>query len=118
MESEQIILPEAMANAVNKAQANSKRICAVGTEVMRAMETIVGTNGMIKPYDGWTNKFIFPPYNFSIADMMVTNFHHPKSSQYIMVSAFGDPDFVRQAYEIAIREKYKFSTYGDAMLIV
>ena len=69
-------------------------------------------------YDVWTNKFIFPPYNFTVADMMVTNFHHPKSSQFIMVCTFGDLDFVQHAYEIAVREKYKFSTYGDAMVIL
>ena len=94
------------------------RVCAVGTDVMRALESAVTILGKISAYDGWTNKFIYPPYNFSIADMMVTNFHHPKSSHYIMVCAFGGPEFVSHAYDIAIREKYKFSTYGDAMLIL
>ena len=94
------------------------KICVVGTDVMRAFESAVTIAGKVSAYEGWTNKFIFPPYNFSIADMMVTNFHHPKSSQFIMVSAFGGPEFISHAYEVAIREKYKFSTYGDAMLIL
>ena len=83
-----------------------------------AIESAVTIAGKVSAYDGWTNKFIFPPYTFTIADMMVTNFHHPKSSQFIMASTFGGPEFVHQAYELAIREKYKFSTYGDAMVIL
>lgn len=118
MESEQISLPTAMVNAVNKAHEEQRRICAVGTEIMRAMEHVAGTNGQLKEYDGWTNKFIFPPYDFTIADMMVTNFHHPMSSQFIMVSAFAGPELMMETYQTAIKEKYRFSTYVDAMLIV
>ena len=109
---------EAMANAVNKAQANSKRICAVGTEVMRAMETIVGTNGMIKPYDGWTNKFIFPPYHFTAANAFFVNFYMPQSSQLLMVAAFAGFEETMNAYETAVKEGYRFGDYGDAMLVV
>ena len=118
MDAEEMSISQEVCDAIMATKAAGHKVCAVGTDVMRALESAVTIVGKVSAYEGWTNKFIFPPYNFSIADMMVTNFHHPKSSQYIMVSAFGDPDFVRQAYEIAIREKYKFSTYGDAMLIV
>ncbi len=118
MESEQIILPEAMVSAVNKAHANSKRICAVGTEIMRAMETVVGTNGMLKPYDGWTNKFIFPPYTFSSANSFFVNFYLPQSSQMLMVAAFAGYEETMNAYEEAVKEGYRFGDYGDAMLIV
>ena len=118
MDAEEMNISQEVCDAVMATKANGHRICAVGTDVMRALESAVTIAGKISAYEGWTNKFIFAPYNFSIADMVVTNFHHPKSSQYIMVSAFAGPEFVRQAYETAIREKYKFSTYGDAMLIL
>ena len=85
---------------------------------MRAIESSVSTNGELKPYDGWTNKFVFPPYDFSIANCMVTNFHTPESTLLMMVSAFGGYDLVMEAYQSAIKEKYKFYTYGDAMLIL
>lgn len=118
MESEQIILPEAMANAVNKAHEEQRRVCAVGTEVMRAMEHVVGTNGLLKDYDGWTNKFIFPPYNFTSANSFFVNFYMPQSSQLMMVAAFGGYEETMHAYEEAIKEGYRFGDYGDAMLIV
>ncbi len=118
MESEQIILPAPMVEAVNKAHENSKRVCAVGTEVMRAMETIVGTNGMLKPYDGWTNKFIFPPYRFTAANSFFVNFYLPQSSQMLMVAAFAGYEETMNAYEEAVKEGYRFGDYGDAMLIV
>ena len=118
MESEQIILPEEMTNAVNKAHTDSKRICAVGTEVMRAMETVAGTNGMLKPYDGWTNKFIFPPYTFTAANSFFVNFYLPQSSQMLMVAAFAGYEETMHAYEEAVKEGYRFGDYGDAMLIV
>ena len=118
MESEQIILSEHMANAVNKAREEQHRICAVGTEVMRAMEHVVGTNGLLKAYDGWTNKFIFPPYRFTSANSFFVNFYMPESSQLLMVAAFAGYDETMRAYETAIKEGYRFGDYGDAMLIV
>jgi S-adenosylmethionine:tRNA ribosyltransferase-isomerase len=117
-DSEQTIIPEATCNRVNRAIEEGKRICAVGTTVMRSVESSVSTNGLLKPYDGWTNKFIFPPYDFSIANCMVTNFHTPESTLYMMTSAFGGHDLVVEAYKTAIKENYKFLTYGDAMLII
>lgn len=118
MDAEEMHLSEDTCNAIMDAKERGNKICVVGTTTMRALESAVTIAGKVGAYDGWTNKFIFPPYKFSIADMMVTNFHHPKSSHYIMACTFGGCDFVRQAYEVAIREKYKFSTYGDAMLIL
>ncbi len=118
MDSEEMHLGEDVCEAVEKAKEGGHRVCCVGTTTMRALESAVTTPGHIFPYDGWTNKFIFPPYDFTIADMMVTNFHHPMSSQFIMVSAFAGPELLMQTYQTAIKEKYRFSTYGDAMLIV
>lgn len=118
MDSEEMHLGEDVCQAVEKAKEGGHRVCCVGTTTMRALESAVTTPGHIFPYDGWTNKFIFPPYDFTIADMMVTNFHHPMSSQFIMVSAFAGPELLMQTYQTAIKEKYRFSTYGDAMLIV
>lgn len=118
MESEQIILPEAMVNAVNKAHEEQRRICAVGTEIMRAMEHVAGTNGMLKAYDGWTNKFIFPPYRFSVANSFFVNFYMPQSSQMLMVAAFAGYEETMHAYEVAVEKGYRFGDYGDAMLIV
>ena len=118
MESEQIILPQAMTDAVNKAHEKQRRVCAVGTEVMRAMETVAGTNGMLKPYDGWTNKFIYPPYNFTVANAFFTNLYMPMSSQLLMVAAFAGFEETMSAYEQAVKEGYRFGDYGDAMLIV
>ena len=118
MESEQIILPQAMTDTVNKAHEEQRRICAVGTEVMRAMEHVAGTNGMLKAYDGWTNKFIFPPYNFSVANSFFVNFYMPQSSQMLMVAAFAGYEETMHAYEVAVEEGYRFGDYGDAMLIV
>ncbi len=118
MDSEQcIILPDAC-DIVNTGKRNKKRICAVGTTAMRAIESSVSTNGELNPYSGWTNKFIFPPYDFSIADSLITNFHTPQSTLLMMVSAFADYDFVKEAYAEAIKEKYRFFSYGDAMLII
>ena len=118
MESEQIILPEKMTNAVNKAHEEMHRVCAVGTEVMRALEHVAGTNGALKAYDGWTNKFIFPPYRFMVANSFFVNFYMPQSSQLLMVAAFGGFEETMHAYEEAIKEGYRFGDYGDAMLIV
>ncbi len=109
--------PEAV-NVVNKAKENRRKICSVGTTSMRAVESAVSAEGMLKPAEGWTNKFIYPPYDFNIADAMVTNFHLPKSSLLIMVCAFGGYDLIMEAYEAAIKEEYRFFSYGDAMLIL
>ena len=118
MESEQIILPEAMTNAVNNAHEQGRRVCAVGTEVMRAMEHVAGTNGLLKPYDGWTNKFIFPPYKFMAANAFFVNFYLPMSSQLLMVAAFAGYEETMNAYHEAVEQGYRFGDYGDAMLIV
>lgn len=118
MDSEQIeILPET-AEIVNKGVDAGKRICAVGTTVMRTIESSVTTQGHLKPFQGWTNKFIFPPYEFSVANAMVTNFHLPYSTQLMMVSAFAGYEKLMELYALAIKEGYRFGTYGDAMLIL
>ena len=118
MDAEEMHLDENVCNQIEQAKEKGKKICCIGTTTMRALESAVTIPGKIRPYDGWTNKFIFPPYDFTIADMMVTNFHHPMSSQFIMASAFAGPELLMQTYQTAIKEKYRFSTYGDAMLIV
>ena len=118
MDSEQLIIPELCANTVNTAKLNKKRVCAVGTTCMRGIETSVSTDGLLKPFDGWTNKFIFPPYDFSIADSLITNFHTPLSTLLMMISAFCGHDLMMQAYQEAIKENYRFYSYGDAMLIL
>ena len=118
MDSEQLIIEESSADIVNKAKIKNQRICAVGTTVMRGLESSVSSAGNLNSYSGWTNKFIFPPHEFSIANSMITNFHVPKSTLLMMVSAFADPDFIKHAYEQAIKEKYNFYSYGDAMLIL
>ena len=118
MDSEQIIIPDASANMINNAMAEKRKVCAVGTTVMRSIESSVSASNKLNPYTGWTNKFIFPPYDFSIANSMITNFHTPKSTLLMMTAAFGGYDFVMEAYEEAVKEKYKFYSYGDAMLIL
>lgn len=118
MDSEQMLISDDTANSVNATKDKGNKICAVGVTVMRALETVVGTEGRIKPFSGWTNKFIFPPYDFKVADAMVTNFHLPYSTLLMMTSAFGDYDMIMSAYETAIKEKYRFGVYGDAMLII
>ena len=118
MDSEQISIPQATAERVNRAKESGHRVCAIGTTVQRTIESSVSTNGMLKPYEGWTNKFIFAPYTFSVADSMVSNFHLPGSTQLMMVAAFGGYDNVMNAYKVAIEEGYRFGTYGDAMLIL
>ena len=118
MDSERIIITEKGSNIVNNAKDNKKHICAVGTTVMRTLESSVSTQGYLKPFDGWTNKFIFPPYEFSVPTSMVSNFHLPLSTLLMSVSAFAGFDFLFEAYKVAIKEKYRFGTYGDAMLIV
>jgi S-adenosylmethionine:tRNA ribosyltransferase-isomerase len=118
MDSEQIFISEEAANIVNKAKDNRNQVCAIGTTVMRTLESSVSTYGYLKPYEGWTNKFIFPPYEFSVASSMVSNFHLPLSTLLMMVSAYAGYDLLNEAYKTAIKEKYRFGTYGDAMLIL
>lgn len=118
MDAEEIHVSEEVCNLIQQAKDTGHHVCCVGTTTMRAIESAVTIPGKIFPYDGWTNKFIFPPYDFTIADMMITNFHHSMSSQFIMVCAFAGYDFLMSAYQTAIKEKYRFSTYGDAMLII
>ncbi|MCL4121220.1 UNVERIFIED_CONTAM: hypothetical protein GTU68_037237 [Idotea baltica] len=118
MDSEEIDIPENASKMVNNAIDTKKRVVAIGTTVMRTLESSVSADHHLKPYNGWTNKFIFPPYDFSIADAMVTNFHTPKSTLMMMTSAFAGHDFLKEAYAEAIKEKYNFYSYGDAMLIL
>jgi S-adenosylmethionine:tRNA ribosyltransferase-isomerase len=118
MDSEEIEIDQKAVDIINNGIKNKKRVCAVGTTTMRDIESSVSANGLINAYTGWTNKFIFPPYDFSIANCMVTNFHTPKSTLLMMVSAFAGHDFIKKAYEEAVKEKYRFYTYGDAMLII
>ena len=118
MDSEQIVIPEDAAEAINATKRAGKKIVAVGTTVMRTIESSVSTGGMLKPFEGWTNKFIFHPYEFSVADAMISNFHLPHSTQLMMVVAYGGYDLMMKAYQTAIDEGYRFGTYGDAMLIM
>ena len=118
MDSEQLAISEAAAQTVNQTKDTKRTVCAIGTTVMRSIETSVSTEGRLKAFDGWTNKFIFPPYEFRIADSMITNFHMPMSTLLMQVCAFGGYDLVMEAYKEAIKEKYRFYSYGDAMLII
>ena len=118
MDSEELIIDATAVSKVNEAKANRRKICAVGTTVMRGLESSVSSSGQLNEYKGWTHKFIFPPYEFSIANSMITNFHTPESTLLMMVSAFADREFIKHAYNIAIKEKYNFYSYGDAMLIL
>ena len=111
-------ISDSAANRVNRAKQEKKNICAVGTTVVRTLESSVSTDGFLKPFDGWTNKFIFPPYEFKVPDMMVSNFHLPYSTLLMMVAAFGGYHLTFEAYETAVKEKYRFGTYGDAMIII
>lgn len=117
MDSEQIFINEEASKLVNIAKEEHRNICAVGTTVMRTIESSVSTQGYLKPFEGWTNKFIFPPYEFSVANRMVSNFHLPYSTLLMMVSSFAGFDLCMHAYDVAVKEKYRFGTYGDAMFI-
>ncbi|MFH2142741.1 MAG: tRNA preQ1(34) S-adenosylmethionine ribosyltransferase-isomerase QueA [Bacteroidota bacterium] len=117
MDSEEILITEGASNIVNTAKNLKKNVCAVGTTVMRTLESSVTTAGHLKSYEGWTNKFIFPPYDFSVANRMISNFHLPYSTLLMMVSAFTGFDLLFKVYDVAIKEKYKFGTYGDAMFV-
>jgi S-adenosylmethionine:tRNA ribosyltransferase-isomerase len=118
MDSEQLIITQEACDIVNASKIAKRKVCAIGTTTMRASETSVSTIGHMKPYEGWTNKFIFPPYDFNVANCMVTNFHMPQSTLMMMVAAFAGYDFMREAYDQAIKEKYRFYSYGDGMLIL
>ncbi len=118
MDSEQIEVSPKVVSTIETLHAQKKRICAIGTDVMRALETVVGTDGHIKSFSGWTNKFIAPPYDFSVANSMLANLYMPQSTQLIMVAAFGGYENVMHAYEEAINHGLHFGDYGDAMLIV
>lgn len=118
MDSEQMAISQRVVDRIDEVHMTEHRICAIGTDVMRALETVAGTNGHIKAYDGWTNKFIFPPYDFTVANSMVTNLHLPYSTLLMLAAAFGGYDYVMNAYNEAVKEGYHFGDYGDAMLIV
>lgn len=118
MESEEYIIPAQSAKIINEAIDKKKRIVAVGTSVTRTVESSVSTTGHLNPGMGWTNKFIFPPYHFNIPNALVTNFHTPESTPLMLTAAFGGYELIMQAYKEAVKEKYRFFTYGDAMLIL
>ena len=118
MESEEITISQLAANQINIAKANNKKICAVGTTVMRTLESSVSTKNEILPFKGWTNIFLFPPYNFRVANCMLTNFHLPQSALMMQVAAFTGVEVLKKTYKEAIKKKYNFHTYGDAMLIL
>lgn len=117
MDSEELMINDEVVKIVNTTKQNKRKVCAVGTTVMRGLESSVSSTGTLNPYVGWTHKFIFPPYEFSIANALITNFHMPKSTLLMMVSAFAGYDFMMEAYNEAVKEKYRFYSYGDAMLI-
>jgi S-adenosylmethionine:tRNA ribosyltransferase-isomerase len=118
MDAEYYKIDDTACQIVNKAKESNHRICAIGTTTMRALETSFTAQKLLKPSEGWTNHFIHPPYNFSIADALVTNFHLPKTSLLIMACAFAGYDLMMEAYKKAIKDKYRFFSYGDAMLII
>ena len=103
---------------MNKAKQEGHRICSVGTSVLKATETAVGTDKLLKEYEGWTNKFIFPPYEFGLSNCMIANFYHPMSTLLMETAAFGGYELVMKAYDMAVDNGYKFGCYGDAMLIL
>ena len=118
MDSEQMFISKETCDIVNATKQAGHHICAVGTSVVKATETAVGTDGMLKQYEGWTNKFIFPPYEFGLADTMIANFYHPYSTLLMETAAFGGYDLVMEAYDLAVKNGYQFGCYGDALLIV
>ncbi len=118
VDSEEMFINQVNADIINNAKEAKRKVCAIGTTSMKAMETAVSITGQIKPFSGWTNKFIHPPYNFNTADAMITNFHLPMSPMMMMISAYLGHDFLKETYKVAVKEKYRFFTYGDAMLIV
>ena len=117
-DSEEMFVEREATNIVNNAKEKGHKVCAVGTSVMRVLETAVGADGRLKEYEGWTNKFIFPPYDFRFADSLITNFHMPYSTMLMLTAAYGGYDFVMKAYDVALENGYRFGAYGDAMLII
>lgn len=118
MDSEEMNASEELVNLVNTTKDAGHRVCAVGTAVLRAISSAVSMGGHMKTYSGWTNKFIFPPHDFTVTNALVTNFHLPYSTMLMMVAAFGGYDLVMEAYKTAVKEKYQFGVYGDSMLII
>ena len=118
MNSEQMIIPKEACQIVNDAKLAGHRVCAVGVSTTRATETAVGTDGLLKEFEGWTNKFIFPPYDFGLANAMMANFYHPESTMMMCTAAFGGYDLIYEAYKLALKNKYMFGCYGDAMLVL
>jgi S-adenosylmethionine:tRNA ribosyltransferase-isomerase len=118
MDAEYFEVNQEAVDVINKAKSEGRRICSVGTTTMRALETSVTAQGLLKPQSGWTNLFIHPPYEFNIADSLITNFHLPKTSLLILASAFAGYELAMEAYQVAMKNKYRFYSYGDAMLIV
>ena len=118
MDSEEMYVEEELVQMVNAAKDRNNKVCAVGTSVLRAMASAVCMNGHLMTYSGWTNRFIFPPYDFTVCDAMISNFHTPYSTMLMMVAAFGGYDLVMKAYDVAVKEKYQFGCYGDAMLVL
>ena len=118
MDSEEMYVDEALVDMVNKAKDENKNVCAVGTSVLRALASAVCMNGHLMTYSGWTNKFIFPPYDFTVCNSLISNFHMPLSTMLMMVAAFGGYNTVMKAYDVAVKEGYKFGAYGDAMIIL
>jgi S-adenosylmethionine:tRNA ribosyltransferase-isomerase len=118
MDSENFSISQDTADTINHSLDNRRKVCAIGTTTMRSLESSVSAGGRVKPIDAWTDKFIFPPYDFKICNSLVTNFHKPMSSLLMMTCAFGGFDLVMQAYNIAVKERYRFFSYGDAMLIL
>ena len=118
MDSERVIMTEEAAELINKTKKSGHKVLAVGITTIRGLETYTTTNDEVNPYDGWTNKFIFPPYRFSIPNAIVSNFHRPGSTMLMSVAAFGGYENVMKAYKIALEQGYKFGPYGDALLII
>ena len=118
MNSEQMIVTADACEKVNAAKLNGRRICVIGVSTLRAAESAVGTDGLLKEYDGWTNKFIFPPYDFGLANALVSNFYHPESTMLMSTAAFGGYDLIMEAYDLAVKNDYKFGCYGDALLVL
>ena len=118
MNSEQVIITSEACKIVNLAKQNGNKVCVVGVSTARATESSVGTDGLLKEFDGWTNKFIFPPYDFGLADALITNFYHPESTMVMLTAAFGGYDLTMEAYNTAVKNGFKFGCYGDAMLIL
>jgi len=118
MDSEQVEITQQLVDRVNATKDSGHKVCAVGTSVLRGIASAVSMGGHMKTYSGWTNKFIFPPYDFTVTNAVVTNFHLPYSTMLMMITAFGGYDLIMKAYEIAIKEEYRFGAYGDAMLVI